>query len=1286
MTTLFFCPFYAWAIQYKLLTVNDGLSINEVTDILQDQGRQYLWISSQNGLNRYDGHEIKRIYLPQKNNVSNYISDIEEDHQHTLWLATNNGLGRYNYMTSEWYEMPEKLQSSTYQLVKYIGNNTVLAIKEKNTLVKIDLQSPSTMATKIEKFSASLHAIEKVEQQVFLSTSEGLFVIDSNLKLSLLSSKFRGCQEIRYIKEREEFWVNSNGIWYRIPFINGKLNTDQVQSSKELFNTTKKIVQLYYKASKYYLVYREGYESFTLASDKITSLGFELEKLHFRNFAFDNKNNIWGTTWQSGAVMIPYQQPHFKSYHKSENEDGLPSRLIRNFCSINDSLLMLGTEEKGVVVFNVKNEKFYTTGTKIKGIGGFDVKGKILHRLQKDWKGNIWCGYHDHGFNVVYGKDKGKINAVIKEVIHQDDTFICDDFIPQPQENRVLIFTRYRVYSYNYLDNTLKQLDKKLQYFNCAIEDYWGRIWVGRQYGLEVYDHNLVKKDSSINTLLQRQEINQFNVNCFFEDKQQNMWIGTYGNGLFYYSSSTHRIEKVEAPEYLNLKIVYSIIEDQKGLIWLGSNNGLFCFDPFRKQFKRYGIAEGIQGNQFNYKSVFQHNTQSIYFGGIDGFTRFNPLKVPNTEALPSPTISEMLVSGQQYNQLHHQTNYTIPFDKNSFDIRFFCPDLTTSETYTYSYKLHGFDKDFQYCTPNQPKAHFSNIQAGQYTLEVKVRKPNTSWSESALSQTIIILPAWYKSNTAYFVYVILATLIFTGSIYISRRQVQIQNSLKIAQLEKEKTEQLSQAKIRFFSEIAHEIRTPLTLIIAPLQEVLSVRTFDRPLQNALEVMYRNANKLRNLMDELLLFRKTESEDIQLQLSSNNFSALLNHIATLYQSELNAKEIVFNYLSSEKKYVFDFAKLEIVVSNLVHNAIKYTSKGGQISIQMNSNYEGLEFTVADNGTGIPHESCQTIFQHFYQIENTSKEGFGIGLSLCKKIVEAHSGHISVESEINKGTTFTVQIPALEATTAPNTDLQYFPPAQKQDQFNIIKTTIKGHLLIVEDNEEIQQYIVNIFEGQFKISLAKNGIEGFEMAKSTLPDIIITDYQMPKMNGVTLCKSIKENVKTSHIPVIILSAFSEVEDQIKGLNVGANDYIGKPFDKQILLQKIENLIDLRTKMIASFQESSHLEIVQLEKTDQQFLERLNRIIHQRINDHQLDVMSLCTALGIGKTTLSEKLRSMLNISPAEYIKKIRLKEAHRLLTQEQYSVSEAAYAIGFTPSYFSTAFKKQYGVSPKKSVQ
>ncbi|MBD0404337.1 ATP-binding protein [Flammeovirga sp. EKP202] len=1267
------------AIQYKLLTVNDGLSINEVTDILQDSHRQYLWISSQNGLNRYDGHEIKRIYLP-KSLADNYISDIEEDEQKTIWLATNNGLARYNYITSTWEPIPIALHNGTYHMVRYIGNNSLLTLKGKNTIVKIDIGPSSEIKTTQKKAPFTIHAIEKVEQHTFVSTSQGLYTVDSNLEFKLLTKKFKGCQEIRYLKEQKEVWVNANGVWFNIPLSKGQLQIAQAKSSFQIFKTSKKIVQVYYAYSRYHLVYREGYESFTIKNGHAITSGFELEKLHFRNFTFDNKNNIWGTTWQSGVVMIPSNQPHFKSYHKSENVEALPSRLVRTFCSVNDSLLIIGTEEKGVVLFDTKHEKFYSPSTipTADQIGTFDVKGKILHRLMKDWKGNIWCGYHEDGFNVVYGKDKEKINAAINAVIGPNEELIGDDFIPQPDRNRVLIFMRYSVYSYNYDDNTLRKLTQKFHYLNCAVPDHQGRIWIGRHYGLEVYDKELNHEDHTVTSIFKNHRLN---VNCFFEDRKKNMWIGTYGNGLFCYFSSVNQMELIEAPTYLNLQIVYSITEDQNGILWLGSNNGLFSYDPHQKQFKRYGISEGIQGNQFNYRAVYQHQENDIYFGGIDGFTRFNPQDIPKSEILPAPIISDVNVGGDPFFPIQKNDFFEIPYHKNSFDVHFFCPDLTTSTTYTYSYKLHGFDKDFQYCIPNQPKVHFSNMQAGVYQLEIKVKKPNTVWSESTFSRSIIILPPWYRSNTAYVFYVFLVLIFFIGSIYITKRQALIQNSLRIAQIEKEKTEQLSQAKLHFFSDIAHEIRSPLTLIIAPLQEVLSYRTFDRPLQKSLEVMYRNASKLKNLMDELLLFRKAENEKITLQLSEYNFSSLLHHVTMLYQSELDSKKIQLRYFPSEEKYVFDYSKLEIVISNLVHNAIKYTPNEGQILIETNTEFNGLAFKVSDNGMGMKAENLDHIFQHFYQEQNTGKEGFGIGLSLCKKIIESHSGSIDVESEVNKGTTFTVKIPKLEVTSGIDVQLPKLMELTKEDT-SAVKTTIKGHLLIVEDNEEIQQYILHIFEQQYKVSLAKDGEEGFEIAKNSLPDVIITDFMMPKMNGVALCKSIKEEVKTSHIPVIILSAFSEIEDQINGLQVGANDYIGKPFDQSVLLQKIENWIDFKTKTIASFKISSTLEAIQLEKTDQLFLERLNRVIQRRIADDQLDVIALCTALGMGKTTLSEKLRSMLDTSPAEYIKKIRLKEAYRLLTQEQYTVSEAAFAVGFNPSYFSTAFKKQYGVSPK----
>jgi len=1284
------------AANIRQMTVNDGLSINEVTCLYQDQHMKYLWIGTQNGLNQYNGYEFQIKYRSSSQKfVSNFITGITEDKNNGIWVSTNSGLSCYNYLNQHWIEIPDNLQEGNIRRIKSNGN-TLHGIKDDNTFFTIDIENQFAYSDTTFIETNNLNHLLILKGKVWLTSANGLFSYDSRHKnlIKINELPFSSCSEIKYLEDDHAVWIRSGIQWYRIPEDNKTLNFSEATSSNKYFNWTQEIQSLDYKGGRYFIATNQNVisiEKKELQNDLYVPR-VEISNFSVNSILVDNENNVWCGSWQSGVILIPDKVSPFKTFQASDiPEKGLPSRLIRSFCDLDSNNIAIATETHGLVVFNKTTQKFSTPYTveNTNKESKFKIKGNVLHVIKRDWKGRVWAGYHRDGFNIMQGDERNRLNAKIFKFCRKNNIYIADDFLFDTKREKIYILTRSRIFEYNDVDETFKTLPLRETFLSCFIHDADSNVWVASRQGLKVYNRSITLLDKQINASLKEFDIYRSDLTCLHKDSENNIWIGTYGKGVFVFDYKRRMVTPIVPPLHNSFKVVYSIIEDDNGLIWMGTNNGLYSYNMVNQKFNRYSREEGIQDNQFNYCSVYKSWDKNIFIGGINGFTYFDYKDIAETPQLTKPVFSGISVGGVPqwlFNNDKMKESIKIPFSNNSFELSFFTQDFTTPENYVYSYKLLGHSTQEHFCSPGSPKASFTNIPSGKYQLQIRVTRPNTTWSEYAVSPYIIVLPPWYKTYWAYGVYSIVFILLFVGAIVLTKQKANFKNSLKIARLEKEKTEQVSAAKLRFFTDIAHEIRTPLTLIAGPLNDLLSTRQFDAPLKKALELMQRNAYKLMTLMDELLLFRKAESGKLPLSLQKHNVADFVSNVCSLYEDEMLIKGIHFSYPKeeNEQEWVFDIQKTEKVLTNLLSNAIKFTPEGGSITVNYQLRDAVLEFSVQDTGKGIEAENLEQIFERFFQTEQTTSIGFGIGLTLSKRIVEAHGGNIVVDSKMGEGSNFRFLIPELKANkniSQENASKIITEPVSQLE--SSLPKTIKGNLLVVEDNDDIRNYIVSIFTEDYKVHQVENGKEGFNYAVTEVPDIIISDFQMPVMDGITMCKKIKEEVLTSHIPVVLLSAFNEVEDQLHGLGVGADDYIGKPFDKHILRQKIENIILSRKRLYQSFKDSETPDIKGFDKSDKRLIDRVNQIIMQELSNEKFDVPSLCEQLGIGKTTLNDKLKALLDMSPAQYIRKTKLNEGYRLITEKGLSSADAAYATGFSPSYFATCFKQEFGISPGK---
>ncbi|MDC0584705.1 ATP-binding protein [Bacteroidales bacterium] len=1288
------CFSFSSSSPYQTYTVNEGLSLNEIRDIYQDKHREYIWICTQNGLNRFNGHGIKKLYIERDSLKSNnLINDITEDNKCNLWIATNYGLAQFCYLSNEWQQLPYRLQTGKYRHVCFFNDSLLFGIRN-DTLVEIRIESNDILLNPVRIKAKIITDIDVFNNELIIGTSSGIFKYNpTNNKVKKILQDYSYCNQIKYIKHDSSLWVKIKRKCYVIPVENGRLKTSKMLNYHAvLLNETGidyQISDIEFTENKYWLATQYGLVSIHKKTHKIEC---EKRPMYWMNSLLrDNKGNLWCGTWQKGVVKFINKKSLFYSYRKTDRNNSIPSELISGILELDSNRMALATETEGMVVFNRRAKSFrerYSTLNTTENNDYF-VQHNIMHCVEKDHEGRVWGGYYNKGFNIITGENKNNINRIITAYLAENSSLTCDDFYFDLKKTRVFIASSKGVLLFDIEKQKISTLLKS-ENVTAIYKDFEDNLWVATRTGLNIYNLQSGSYRLALEEKAKISGLFSIGINCFYSDSENNIWIGSNGDGIYKYNANEGSFTKIQLPVHIDFRVVYSIIEDNNGVLWLGTNSGLIGFDYSNDRFSRYSKVDGIQDNQFNYNSAEKAMDGSIFMGGINGFTFFNPQDLKGKKEVPQPVISDIILGEHKvvnFKGKQFPAHLSVPYTKNSFEIKFFTPDYTSSESYIYKYFLEGYSVKERLCPPNTSKVFFSNVPPGRYVLKISVTLPNSDWSEVTIGPEIRVLPPWYKSHIAYFGYLIVLVTLFFITFRITRKQALYKSSVELARLEKKQAEHLNQAKLRFFTDIAHEIRTPLTLILGPIQDIMLKRKLDKDLQKSLSPVHKSTRKLMSLMDELLLFRKAEYGALPLKLQENNIVRLIKNTCELFLYECATKNIRLQYESDQEiNIVYDSEKMEKVLSNLISNAIKYTSNGGEVRVCVNKGDNGFEVSVKDSGKGISNNEIETIFNRFYQSTNNNEDGFGIGLALSKKIIEAHKGHLQVKSTLGKGSIFTVFVPHLKPNSQ-STLLQVKPLVNDNtiDSTEHVshKHSVKGNILIVEDNEEISTYIAGIFEQEYKVTIKVNGREGFEYATSNIPDIIISDYQMPEMDGITLCKKLKQEFTTSHIPVILLSAYNEVEEQLKGLESGANDYIGKPFHSDILLQKIGNILESRKQLIVSYKNGGNIDLSSFEIQDQRFLNKLNKVIANEMGDESFGVPVLCEKLSISRTTLNDKLRRMLDVSTAEYIKKTRLNEAYRLLTKENYSPSNAAYAVGFSPGYFTICFKKEYGVPPGK---
>ena len=790
--------------------------------------------------------------------------------------------------------------------------------------------------------------------------------------------------------------------------------------------------------------------------------------------------------------------------------------------------------------------------------------------------------------------------------------------------------------------------------------------------------------------------------------------MGSQDGDVFTYDPQTNKVENLSDMFDMLEEGIFNIITDQLGHIWISTNKRVIEYDPKNGGIMDYSTMTDVMVNSFMPNSYYKTRAGKILYGGNKGISVFtpydhlsdNPRRIRTMVAdVKIDGVSSLLEKNNQRFNLRSQIISLNAGDKN-IEIDFSSLNYAFPDKIKYAYKMDGVDDDWVYVRGDRQFAFYNQLPKGKRTFYLKTTDVNGLWSNYIAEVQVFKQPAFYETLWAYLFYIVFTLLCLYLFYHRMKRRIQLRHELRIAQIDKEKSEELVQTKLRYFTNISHDLLTPLTIITCLIDDA-EMTNGSRISQ--LTMIRSNVNKLRRLLQQILDFRKVESGNMKISVSKSDVISFIDDVCKInFTPLMRKKNQTFTFLTEDRHLMayFDRDKLDKIVSNLLSNACKYTANGGDIKLIVDSYWESeyhhLRIQVVDTGEGIAPVDLENVFKRFYTInKGDESESNGIGLSLTKDLVELHHGTINVESELGKGSTFTVDLPINKdsyqedelisehiSVNGINTDLIL----EKEE---LIDSKVgEGedmqiadvHLLLVEDNEELLFLMEKILSKHYHVLIAKDGLEALNVIKDNEIDIIISDVMMPEMDGLELCRNIKSNLETSHIPVILLTAKNTAEDRIECYNAGADGYISKPFELKILEARINNFIIHKKSKQEEFRTNVEVDIDSLETSsiDKDFLDKVVSVIKSNMAEGDFDVVQLADALAVSKSSLYRKMKIATGLSPIEFIRNIRLKHGSQLLKNKSMSIAEVAYECGFSnPKYFATCFKEDFGVTPKE---
>jgi len=1003
----------------------------------------------------------------------------------------------------------------------------------------------------------------------------------------------------------------------------------------------------------------------------------------------DREGGIWIGTYFGGVNYIPKQNTFFEKYYPMANRNSISGERVSGICEDTNGNIWIGTEDAGLNKFNPATKKF--EHFKINA-GQNSLSYHNVHDLIIDGD-HLWVGFFNNGIDVINLKNnqvKHYSKSNTPGMLDNNDVFA----LYKDKTGKIWVGTSSDAFIYDKeTDKFIKQNQIGQHFISDITEDKDGRIWLAT-YDAGAFRYNPRTKECRHYDYDPKNDksICFYKIISIFVDSKNRIWFTGESGGISMYDERTDNFKRYGLEHGFVSDVIYKILEDKKGNLWLSSNSGLMKFNPENNGINVFNTGNGVLSNQFNYKSGFKDKSGKMYFGEINGLIAFNPESFVRNNYVPPVVITDfkLLDKTNSYSKdiiFNQSREITLKYNQSSFSIEFAALSYAAPERNRYAYKMEGLDNRWVYLDKAQ-KIIFSNLPSGKYRFEIKASNNDGVWNEKGGYIDIIIKPPFWKSSLAYFIYFVLIIWLVIYIFKQNTKKLNRKNENDRILFEKEKEKEIYNAKIDFFTNIAHEVRTPLTLIKSPLEYLINNNVDKKELDANLSVMEKNTNRLLTLINQLLDFRKIEAQSFSLTFVRTDIVDLLAETYIRFTPGAKQRNLVFRLEKPPYNVFADIDREAVakVISNLISNAIKYAE--AEIDIQLTASDEKFLIRVTSDGNMIPEEMKELIFEPFFQIKNNDKgrvnSGSGIGLALARSLVELHKGRLFLDKTIVDKNSFVLSMP-LNQSNKIILKNETEPTGQTDNVPEQPASATKEKILVVEDDEDLLHFITEKLGFFYHVATAKNGVEALEVLEKENVSIIISDIVMPQMDGLELCKKLKEDVNFSHIPFVMLTAKTTIQNKIEGLESGADAYIEKPFSMDFLYVQISNLLSNRKKIKTAFASMPLVQAgsIALNKSDEIFLNKATEAILKNIADPDFRVDQLADALSMSRSSLLRKITGISEFSPNEFIKIVRLKRAAELLQEADYSVNEVCYLVGFSyPSYFAKSFYKQFGILPK----
>ncbi len=1289
--------------------IKGSLSNNHINTIFEDSNEN-LWVGTNHGLNLFNKNLniFISIDISEEKGGKNYITSFVEDANKTIWVGTFGGVKRLNKRT-------KKLENITNTPNFELNKSRVLSLFYDKKL------------------------------GVLVGTSKGLKCFDpTTLKIKKTPESFNDNPDFFKAKIWKTIKTNTGDLWFASETMGTFLYSKPKKSITQFKNDSKHvnsiasnwindIIQL--NNGSVWFATKDGLSVFNNAKNNFTNYkhnplnNFSLSDNDLNCFLKDNNGCIWTGTTAGGINFYNKSNTNFTKIGETlKPKFGLNNAIVNAIVKENNEVLWVGTYGGGINYLDLKNKvsAFYKIDHDDK-----KTKNLVSALINKD-SNTLLCGTFNGLFQFNKTTKKFQQISLSSNGLMEDERPITSLLIDNEtiwvgtNGNGLKSITKNgKVENYKNNDSPFSLSDN----FVMDLENRKEGIWITTQNGLNYFDKKL-KKVTKIFRSKTKIPIDNNSLTTLFTDSKNRLWIGADYDGLYYLNESNDSFLTLNKAKGLTDATIKSITEDAEGNLWVSSEDFLFKIkiknDSINLkdsdfEITRFSVNDGVSVKQFSYNSSIQINENKLAFGSSKGLLIFNTkslIKDPNNSKIIFTKLivnNEIIESNQNSSILSkpisETSQITINYNQGYIGIEFSSLNFVNPKKSNYAYKLdYESSKDDWHLTGTQNRINLSNLKPGCYNMSIKVTNDYGDWNPNIRTLKIVILPPWWKTWWAYTLYIILFLSINYIVFHFIKNRIKLKKELFLEHIENERKQEILNMQLNFFTNISHEIRTPLTLIKGPVEELLEASNNDLKTKSKLKMIQQNSDRLLKLVNELLDFRKAEEGQMKIYCEKQDIISFCFEIFESFKVLAFEKNIDYKFVLNSHKIpvYFDQNQMEKVLFNLLSNAFKFTKKNGKIvlAVEEGAPVENKVFIkIKDNGIGIPNESKENIFNNFFQVDDRGihNMGSGVGLALSKSIVELHKGVITVIDEKESWTNTVFQIELLlgdkhltEEQILKNDSINNEPIINKK---NIVETDYnsienedsiealdynKKTVLIVEDNDEVRTFLVNVLNEEYNIIDFSNGKEAVSFMEKEIPDLIISDVMMPEMDGLELCTYVKTNESTNHLPVILLTAKSSIDNKIDGLSTGADAYISKPFSTQILKLSIQNLLTskeiLKLKYSGNFIIDSDLD--KLTTPEEIFIKKLMRIIEENIENPDLDVNMLVNEIGMSRTILYKKVNSLTNHSVASLIKNLRLKKASDIILNTSYPISEVAFLVGFSDrKHFSREFKKVYKVSP-----